>query len=195
MSGAPGGGPIAKRSARGKHDRIYCTELDTPVGALHLAASERGLCYVALPHASGDGLTGHLARHFPGTSRERAFAPLRKAAQEILQYLDGKRREFSVELDPRGTPFQRDVWRALLEIPYGETRSYGELARVVGKPGGARAVGTANGSNPLSLIVPCHRVIQSGGGIGGYGGGVALKKRLLAMERSAVGSAAQGTLL
>ncbi len=99
---------------------------------------------------------------------------------------------FELPLDLRGTPFQRAVWEALQEIPYGETRSYAEIARRVGQPNAVRAVGAANGANPVALIVPCHRVIASGGKLGGYGGGLALKGKLLAMERS---RPAQGQLL
>ena len=120
----------------------------------------------------------------PGAKRNAAFAPNREAIRQVLEYLDGKRTDFDVPLDLRGTPFQQAVWHALLAIPYGETRSYADVARSVGKPDAVRAVGTANGANPVPLVVPCHRVIQSGGKLGGYGGGVDLKRRLLAMEQS-----------
>ena len=90
--------------------------------------------------------------------------------------------EFQLPLDLRGTPFQRKVWNALLDIPYGETRSYAQLARSIGVPNAFRAVGAANGANPISIVIPCHRVISSGGGLGGYGGGLPLKRRLLALE-------------
>lgn len=105
-----------------------------------------------------------------------------QAAAQLDEYFTGRRRAFQLPLDLRGTPFQQKVWNALLEIPYGETRSYAELARSIGAPKAFRAVGAANGANPIAIVVPCHRVISSGGGVGGYGGGVPLKKRLLALE-------------
>lgn len=104
------------------------------------------------------------------------------AVREIREYCAGKRKEFTVELAPEGTPFQRSVWDALLRIPYGETTSYGAIASQLGFPNGARAVGTANGSNPIALIIPCHRVIGSDGRLTGYGGGLPLKRALLAFE-------------
>ena len=103
---------------------------------------------------------------------------------QLLEYFEGKRTAFDLPLDLRGTPFQLEVWRALLAIPYGETRSYAEIARAVGRPAAVRAVGAANGANPIAIVVPCHRVIAADGSLGGYGGGLELKARLLAMERS-----------
>ncbi len=100
----------------------------------------------------------------------------------MLEYLEGKRIEFDLPLDLRGTPFQIAVWSALLEIPYGETRSYQQIANVIGRPRAVRAVGAANGANPVAIVVPCHRVIASDGTLHGYGGGLDLKARLLAME-------------
>ncbi len=179
---------------RGATTRLFTGELDTPIGRLQLATSVRGLCFVGLPHASGAGFPGFAARHYPGVSREHAFAPLRAAARQLLEYLEGKRRAFDLALDCRGTAFQRLVWTALREIPYGETCSYGELARRLNRPSAARAVGAANGANPLALVIPCHRVVTASGGIGGYAGGVPLKKRLLAMERAELGGEAPGLL-
>ena len=163
---------------------VHTTPLDSPIGALRLATTPRGLAYVELPHASGRGLEGWLRRSLPGARREDGFAPNRTAAVQILEYLEGKRSAFELELDPRGTEFQLTVWRALAAIPYGETRSYSEVAAAIGRPDAVRAVGTANGANPLSIVLPCHRVIAADGSLGGYGGGLALKARLLAMERS-----------
>ena len=165
-------------------ERVHTAQIDTPIGPLRLASTATGLAYVELPHASGRGLEGWLRRSLPGTRCEEAFAPNRAAAVQLVEYLDGKRRSFDLALDPRGTAFQRAVWRALAEIPYGETRSYADVARAVGKPRAVRAVGAANGANPLALVVPCHRVIAADGTLGGYGGGLELKARLLAMERS-----------
>lgn len=165
-------------------ERVFTGTVETPIGALRLLATDRGLAFLALPRAAGGGLTGWLARMAPGARREEAFAPLRDAARQLAEYLAGKRTGFDLPLDLRGTPFQRAVWGALQAIPYGETRSYADVARAVGRPHAVRAVGTANGANPVALVVPCHRVIQSGGRLGGYGGGLELKRRLLAMEQS-----------
>lgn len=107
---------------------------------------------------------------------------LEQASRELIEYLEGRRRHFDVKLEPHGTQFQKRVWDALLRIPYGETRTYGELAREIGEPGAVRAVGTANGRNPLCIFIPCHRVIRTGGGLGGYSGGLPVKRELLRLE-------------
>jgi methylated-DNA-[protein]-cysteine S-methyltransferase len=107
---------------------------------------------------------------------------MRVYVQQLQEYFAGERREFSFPLDLRGTDFQLACWRALLAIPYGETRSYGDIARAVGKPQGFRAVGMANNRNPLAIVVPCHRVIASDGTLCGYGGGLEVKRKLLELE-------------
>jgi methylated-DNA-[protein]-cysteine S-methyltransferase len=107
-----------------------------------------------------------------------------EAVEQLEAYFAGELTEFDVELDMRGTAFQRRVWQALLTIPYGQTRSYGEIATQIGAPGAARAVGLANGHNPIAIIVPCHRVIGASGSLTGYGGGLDRKKTLLALEKS-----------
>ena len=163
---------------------VFTAELDSPIGKLRLASTDAGLAWLGLPRAGGRGFAGWLARNAPGARREAAFAPNRDAIRQLGEYLEGKRTAFELALDLRGTDFQRAVWSALLRIPYGETRSYGEIAREIGRPHAVRAVGTANGSNPVALVVPCHRVIAAQGKLGGYGGGLDLKRRLLAMEQS-----------
>ena len=117
---------------------------------------------------------------------ESVSAPTRvvQPLVELRAYFDGRLREFKAPLDLRGTAFQMKVWRSLAEIPYGQTWTYGELAARVGRPGASRAVGAANGANPLPLILPCHRVVAAGGKLGGFGGGLDAKRRLLAFERS-----------
>jgi methylated-DNA-[protein]-cysteine S-methyltransferase len=116
--------------------------------------------------------------------REDARDPvLVQAARELHEYFAGERREFSVPLDFTGTEFQNKVWRALRAIPFGETRSYGELAAQIGAPKASRAVGAANGRNPIPIILPCHRVIGSSGSLTGFGGGLPMKKQLLAHEQ------------
>lgn len=102
--------------------------------------------------------------------------------RQLEEYLDGAREDFDFPMEPRGTEFQRRVWAALREIPYGETRSYGDIARAIGRPQAVRAVGAANGKNPLWIAVPCHRVVGSGGQLTGYAGGLELKKQLLELE-------------
>ncbi len=109
--------------------------------------------------------------------------PLREAVRQLRAYFAGELERFDLTLAPEGTPFQLSVWNRLYEIPYGDTISYGELARRVGNPNASRAVGLANGSNPISIVVPCHRVIGSNGKLTGYGGGLPIKEKLLALER------------
>ena len=143
--------------------------------------------------AGTDGLVGVWRtdqKHFPRAERlgPAATAPhpvLDDAAQQLQDYLAGTREAFTLPLAAEGTEFQQRVWRALLDIPHGETRSYGELAAAVGSPGAARAVGLANGRNPIGIIVPCHRVIGANGSLTGYGGGLERKQLLLDLERSA----------
>ena len=171
---------------------VHTARVDTPIGTLRLASTSAGLAYVELPHADGRGFRGWLQRVAPEAKCVEGYAPNRQASREIQEYLEGKRCEFELPLDLRGTPFQLEVWSLLREIPYGATRSYADIAREAGRPHALRAVGAANGANPLALVVPCHRVIASDGRLGGYAGGLALKARLLAMEQS---RPAQGLLL
>jgi O-6-methylguanine DNA methyltransferase len=168
----------------GTMEIVHTARADSPIGTLRLASTRAGLAFIELPHASGRGLSGWLRRCFPDARASEGFASNRAAIRQLREYLEGKRSDFDLELDLRGTPFQLAVWNALRDIPYGETRSYAQLACRVGRPRAVRAVGTANGANPLPLVVPCHRVINSGGRLGGYGGGLELKARLLAMEQT-----------
>jgi epoxyqueuosine reductase len=163
---------------------LHTARFESPTGLLFVATSERGLAYLELAHASGRGFAGWRRTGAPEAHPMEGFAPNRAAIAQVLEYLEGKRRAFELPLDLRGTAFQRRVWDALLEIPYGETRTYREVAQAIGRPAAVRAVGAANGANPVPLIVPCHRVIATGGRLGGYGGGLPLKARLLALERS-----------
>jgi O-6-methylguanine DNA methyltransferase len=171
---------------------VHTARVDTPIGTLRLASTSAGLAYVELPHADGRGFRGWLQRVAPEAKCVEGYAPNRQAIREIEEYLAGKRVAFELPLDLRGTPFQLEVWSTLRDIPYGATRSYADIAREVGRPSAVRAVGAANGANPLSIVVPCHRVIASDGRLQGYGGGVSLKAKLLAMEQS---RPAQGLLL
>ncbi len=132
-------------------------------------------------------------KHFPETLTANGDAPpdavLARAARACDAYAAGERKTFDVPLAPRGTPWQRTVWEALLAIPYGETLSYGKLAARLGRPGSARAVGAAVGRNPLSIFIPCHRVVGANGSLTGYAGGLDRKRALLALEKALPGHA------
>jgi methylated-DNA-[protein]-cysteine S-methyltransferase len=133
----------------------------------------------------GKAITGVFFGNKPHTDFTKAETPLiKKTAAQIEEYLTGKRKQFTVPIALYGTEFQLAVWGALQIIPYGETRSYKEIAAFIGKPKALRAVGMANNRNPISIIVPCHRVIGSNGSLTGYGGGLPLKRRLLELEKS-----------
>jgi methylated-DNA-[protein]-cysteine S-methyltransferase len=155
---------------------LICKFMESPVGRLKLVASERGLVAILWEN---DGPR----RVVLGDLREDDRQPiLVETERQLKEYFAGKRQEFSLPLDLNGTPFQKSVWEALLAIPFGETRSYGQLARQLGRPSAMRAVGAANGRNPLSIVVPCHRVIGSSGKLIGFAGGLETKAQLLKME-------------
>jgi methylated-DNA-[protein]-cysteine S-methyltransferase len=129
------------------------------------------------------GAVTHIRLH--GRTARRPETPLeRQVAQELAEYFAGTLSRFTFPVSPAGTAFERRCWDALRLIPYGETRTYGEIARALGSPQGARAVGSANHKNPTPIVIPCHRVVNTGGGLGGYGGGLELKRRLLALEQA-----------
>lgn len=167
-------------------DSIVFTWLPSPVGPLVLAATTEGLCLLEFgePARLGPQIERLRARFelpaVPGRNRH-----LDLAERELRHYFAGILRAFTVPVVIRGTPFQERVWRALLKIPYGDTCSYGEVARAVGAPAAVRAVGTANGSNRIAIVIPCHRVVNTGGKLGGYGGGLHRKRFLLALESEA----------
>jgi methylated-DNA-[protein]-cysteine S-methyltransferase len=149
----------------------------SPQGTLFLAATPKGLA----------GVYFNGQKNFPkrrGWQLDRRHPVLRRARRELAEYFAGRRRRFGVPLDPQGTPFQRSVWKQIARVGYGETLSYGELARRAGHPGSARAAGAATGRNPLGIIVPCHRILGANGSLTGYAGGVFRKRALLAMEKS-----------
>jgi methylated-DNA-[protein]-cysteine S-methyltransferase len=158
------------------------TRLSTPLGPLVLVGTGGALTAIWLP-AERDRLA-------PDPGWTETAAPFRDAVRQLDAYFAGTLRQFDLPLAPDGTPFQRRVWRALVDIPYGETMSYAELARRIGRPAAVRAVGAANGQNPLAIVIPCHRVIGSDGRLVGYGGGLAAKSWLLALERRAAGGPA-----
>lgn len=161
---------------------IVFTHVPSPVGPLLLAASDEGLHLIEF----------HTPRHpMPRGAdwQEGDHDTLCRAARQLDEYFAGARRDFDLPLAPRGTPFQQDVWHTLAAIPYGQTISYAQLAQRVGRPSAVRAVGAANGRNPLPLVLPCHRVIGSDGSLTGFGGGLPTKEFLLRMEGALPGDA------
>ena len=148
------------------------TNLATPIGPLRLVGNGRALTAIRF-------VVGERVRP-PDLVEDRA--PFREAVRQLEAYFAGRLRRFDLSLEPGGTPFQTSVWEALRAIPYGETTSYRELAIRVGRPRAVRAVGAANGRNPLPIVIPCHRVIGSDGSLTGFGGGLAVKRALLELE-------------
>jgi methylated-DNA-[protein]-cysteine S-methyltransferase len=165
---------------------LYMEMLDTPIGTLVLAADAEGLRHIEFPSnrhpVSREGWV-------PGAEGAAADI-LAVTSRQLREYFDGTRRDFELPLAPRGTAFQIEVWRMLATIPFGATWSYGELARVIGKPDAMRAVGAANGRNPLPIVLPCHRVIGADGSLTGFGGGLPIKEALLRLEGALPVSAA-----
>jgi methylated-DNA-[protein]-cysteine S-methyltransferase len=174
---------------------LYTTTMASPIASLFLAASEKGL--VALEFDFKPAGKGSLRRGLRQSGGEHdkivwheSPDHMRKYRGELEEYFSGERRKFDFPLDLQGTDFQLACWRALIAIPYGETRTYGDQARAIRKPNAFRAVGMANNRNPIAIVVPCHRVIASNGTLCGYGGGLDVKRKLLELEGALSGSLA-----
>jgi methylated-DNA-[protein]-cysteine S-methyltransferase len=155
---------------------LACKIVESPVGKLKLVATDHALVAVLWEKDSP-----RRVRLSDMIAKDR-HPVLVETERQLNEYFSGKRKEFSIPLDMRGTSFQKNVWEALLAIPFGETRSYGELAKQLGNPRATRAVGAANGRNPVSIIVPCHRVIGASGNLTGFAGGLKTKAYLLSLE-------------
>ncbi|MBZ0135714.1 MAG: methylated-DNA--[protein]-cysteine S-methyltransferase [Planctomycetes bacterium] len=150
----------------------YYIEIHSPIGPLHITCNEAGITEL------------HMGSKAPAPGAKRGHTLLDRAVEQLTDYFAGKRAEFDLPLSPRGTDFQRKVWQRLREIPFAHTSSYGEVAARVGNPKASRAVGAANGRNPIAVIVPCHRVIGADGSLTGFGGGLERKQWLLEHERA-----------
>lgn len=155
---------------------MYYTYLHSPIGLFLLAGNGETLSYTSFS-------SGHQQRRPQPDWREDA-APFKTAIEQFTAYFEGQPITFDLRLTPKGTSFQLEVWQALQEIPFGQTRSYGDIARWLGKPGASRAVGAANAANHLPIVIPCHRVIGADGGLTGFGGGLDTKRRLLELENA-----------
>jgi methylated-DNA-[protein]-cysteine S-methyltransferase len=162
-------------------ETIWWNTLATPFGDLGFASSGAGLLTLLFPNAIEER-EEIIARLAPGGQIAPGTGQNDRAIQQVEEYLAGERRSFDMPLDQRGTGFQKEVWNAVYAIPWGATTTYGEIARSIGRPDAVRAVGAANGANPLPIIVPCHRVIGADGSLTGFGGGLPLKRRLLTLE-------------
>jgi len=154
---------------------ITSTSIPSPLGRLHIAASRHGL--IACSFENKPNL-----KKLEGDQSKKGNAILLQTQRELDEYFAGKRQEFDIQVVPEGTEFQKNVWKALQDIPFGDTASYSDIAHRIGNPKAVRAVGMANNRNPVSLIIPCHRVIGKDGSLVGYGGGLDRKKQLLHLE-------------
>jgi len=155
------------------------TIVDTPIGHLTIIASAEGITHILFD--GREPADAGLDETIPAVVDN---AMLNRAATQLIEYFDGTRHEFDLPLDPSGTEFQVQAWLALADIPYGDTTTYASQAEAIGRPNAVRAVGSANGANPIPIVLPCHRVIGSDGSLTGYAGGIDVKRRLLEMERS-----------
>lgn len=166
-----------------RETEISYITMETPLGEMIAAEDGVGICCLDFIKTETDS-EGSRDRSKPVWAewKQQETPLLVMAKQQLLEYMAGKRKEFDLPLSLKGTEFQKKVWAALTEIPYGETRTYGQIAAVVGNPKAGRAVGMANHRNPVSIVVPCHRVIGAGGKLVGYGGGLDRKEKLLALE-------------
>ena len=168
-----------------REETLYLSFLESRFGHIGIASSKRGLVRLSFPLRSEGSFRRRLEREHPGSKLSDGTRENRETARQVSRYFEGAQREFDLPLDLRGSPFRRRVLAAVGAIPYGETTSYGEIARRAGSPRGARAVGQAVGANPIPLIIPCHRVIGSNGALVGFGLGLPMKRRLLELEWSA----------
>ncbi|MCL6602986.1 MAG: methylated-DNA--[protein]-cysteine S-methyltransferase [Paenibacillus sp.] len=166
------------------HNLIYWTLVKHEAWNMYIAATSKGLCYIGSQGKPFEELAAWVQARFPGCTLEQEDVKLQSFAEELVEYFQGVRKSFSLPFDLRGTPFQLAVWKALSEIPYGQTWSYSDVATHIQKPASVRAVGTAIGANPILITVPCHRVIGKNGALTGYRGGLDMKVQLLNLEQT-----------
>jgi len=165
-----------------KHMKIHWDSLFHNGWTLYAAASKRGLCCLTLPNESFDVVDEFLRRSFPEATLEKNSEWMQPYLTELKEYLEGKRYDFTVAVDLRGTPFQLSVWEALSKIQHGQSVTYTQIAESIGRPTAVRAVGAAIGANPIPFVIPCHRVIGKNGNLTGYRGGLEVKSALLQLE-------------
>lgn len=166
-----------------RSETIISKIIESPVGEFIAGATERGCCLFEFYDRGGfERIRMRMLKRYNREVKEGSNSLLNEIEKQSNEYFSGTRKEFDFPIDQKGTAFEKSVWNALMKIPYGETRSYGEIAKQLGKPGAPRAVGRANGMNYIAIVIPCHRVIDSNGNLHGYGGGVWRKRWLLEHE-------------
>jgi len=152
---------------------------------VYIASTEQGLCYLGTEHSSEEELVATCKKQFPNSHLIEANQELSLYREQLIEYFEGVRTEFTFEFDVRGTIFQMNVWNALSRIPYGMSYCYSDIANQIGNPKAVRAVGTAIGSNPVAIVIPCHRVLGKNGSLTGFSGGLDVKEKLLTLEKIA----------
>lgn len=165
-----------------KKDALYYSLCNFSIGTLLIAVSEENVCYLGLPNTDKQTFMRWAKKYYyqPVVAHNQPL--IKEVIKELDEYVKHKRKAFTLSFHLLGTPFQKKVWGTISKIPYGQTRSYKDIAHSIGKPNAVRAVGTACGVNPVPLLIPCHRVVKSDGTLGNYGGGFVLKKKLLILE-------------
>jgi len=172
-------------------NKILYSTVQSPIGDMIAGATDKGICFLEWHDRGGvERILSRVEKRYKKNLEQGISKHLIKLQNELSNYFDGTLSKFRVPIDVNGTNFENKVWNKLLKIRFGETKSYGEIASELGKPGASRAVGRANGSNYLSIVIPCHRVIESNGKLRGYGGGLWRKEYLLDLENTTVASAA-----
>lgn len=169
-------------------ETLRTADFESSMGTVRVVSSERGLVYLGFPLSNGRGFSGFRERFAPGCITRNDVDANRPFFDQAIEFVEGDRTSFEIPTDLRATPFQEKIFKIVSEIRYGETLSYKEVARLSGDERAVRAVGMALGANPLALVIPCHRVVGSGGKLQGYAGGVELKAKLLAREKIAPGN-------
>jgi methylated-DNA-[protein]-cysteine S-methyltransferase len=165
-----------------KMEKVYCTSFNSRIGTIHIASTKKGVCKIAIPGQTRKEFQAWLQKHFPDAEKVEAGKQNKKIIDELNRYFDRKLVKFKSRIHFVGSPFQKQVWRELRKIRYGSTISYKEIAKRLGNPEAFRAVGRANATNPLPIVVPCHRVLGSRDGMVGYAAGIKTKEFLLRLE-------------
>ena len=169
-------------------ETLYYTTLTTPIQSLLILSSEKGLVKIMFIDTKNNLFLHSLEKEYPDITFIENKSRNQAALDQLNEYFTGIRKNFTLPLDLRGTPFQKQVWNALVQVPYGQTCSYGKIASRIGKPKSARAVGMANHNNPIPIVIPCHRIIGADGSLTGYGAGISIKEKLLNLEKENIGS-------